>query len=171
MRRSAGVSRVAAGLALLLALPWLGCGGSGGSSPTDPAVAREVEIEFLSFDLVNRARRDEGVGTELVFDARLAEVARAHSEAMRDQGFFDHVDPAGHDFGFRLRQGGVVFTVAGENLAQVANSGDPAAVAHRGFLNNPAHRTNVLDPRFTHGGVGVAHRAGTYWVTQLFVRR
>lgn len=171
MSQGFGLSRVAAGMALFAALPWLACGGSGGSSPTDPGVGRETEIEFLSLDLVNQARRDEGAGPELVFDSRLAEIARAHSVAMRDQGFFAHVDPAGHDFAFRLRQGGVVFTVAGENLAQVANSANPAAVAHRGFLSNPAHRTNVLDSRFTHGGVGVAHRAGTYWVTQVFVQR
>lgn len=168
VRRAAGSLSL---LVLVLALPWAGCGGSGGGSPTDPAGHRETEIEYLSLDLVNQARRGEGVEPQLAFDARLVDVARAHSEAMRDQGFIDHVDPSGHDFGHRLRQAGVTYTVAGENLAVVTDSGDPAHFAHRGFLGNPAHRANMLDRRFTHGGVGVAYRDGTYWITQLFVRR
>lgn len=162
---------VAALGALTLALPWLACGGSGGGSPTDPGGMRNTEVEYLSLDLVNRARQDEGLESQLVYDASLSEVARAHSRAMRDQGFFAHTDPQGHGFSYRLQQGGVVYTVAGENLAMVTNSPDPAGTAHRGFLDNPVHRSNLLDPRFTHGGVGVVHRDGTYWITQLFVRR
>ena len=170
-RRGFGAACVLA-LLSLSALPWLGCGGgSGGGSPTDPAVTYDVEVEYLSLDLVNRTRRDEGVGSELIFDQRLADVARAHSLAMRDRGFFAHVDPEGHDFAFRLREGGVAYTVAGENLALVSETGNPAAVAHQGFLDNPVHRANVLDGRYTHGGVGVVHRGRTYWITQLFVRR
>jgi uncharacterized protein YkwD len=161
----------ACGMLLALSVPWLGCGGSGGGSPTDPGVTHETEIEFLSFSLINQARRDQGIDPPLIFDARLSDIARTYSEAMRDQGFFAHVDPAGHDAGYRLQQAGVIYSVVGENLARVDNSGDPAAFAHNGFLNNPPHRANMLDPRFTRAGVGVARRGGTYWITQLYVRR
>lgn len=155
--------------AVLLALA--ACGGSdGGSSPTDPGFAPPAQVEAQSFQLVNRARADEGL-PPLAQDPRLGEIARTYSAAMRDRDFFSHVDPEGNDFVDRLRQGGVVFTAAGENLALVTNSGDPAGFAHEGFLRNPEHRRNILDGNLTHAGVGVAREGGTYWITQLFVRR
>lgn len=149
----------------------LSCGGSAGS-PTDPGMpgVAEAEIEYFSFELVNRARGQEREG-ELTHDATLADVARLHSRRMRDRGFFSHVDPDGKGFSDRLRQAGVHVTVAGENLAIVEGSDSPASTAHRAFLNNPGHRANMLDGRFTHGGVGVARRGDSYWITQLFVRR
>jgi uncharacterized protein YkwD len=147
------------------------CGGSA-SSPTDPGPpgVAEAEVEYFSFELVNRARGQEGAG-ELSYDDTLSEVAREHSRRMRDDGFFAHVDPNGNDFSDRLRQAGVHVMVAGENLAIVEGSGSPASNAHRAFLNNPGHRANLLDGRFTHGGVGVARRGDSFWITQLFVRR
>jgi uncharacterized protein YkwD len=146
------------------------CGGSSGS-PTDPGGASVAQVEAQSFALVNQARQAEGVQPQLVHDPRLDEVARAYSEAMRDRGFFSHVDPEGHDFVFRLQQGGIGFRAAGENLARVMNASDPAAFAHQLFLENPAHRANILDPRLTDAGVGVAREGRTYWITQLYIRR
>jgi uncharacterized protein YkwD len=156
---------LAAAAALLAA-----CGGSGGS-PTDPGGASVAQVEAQSFALVNQARQAEGVQPQLVHDPRLDDVARAYSEAMRDRGFFSHIDPEGHDFVFRLQQGGIGFRAAGENLARVMNASDPAAFAHQLFLENPEHRGNILDPRLTHGGVGVAREGRTYWITQLYIRR
>ncbi|HEX6200924.1 MAG TPA: CAP domain-containing protein [Thermoanaerobaculia bacterium] len=130
----------------------------------------EAEVEYFSFELVNRARGQEGSG-ELSYDDTLSAVAREYSRRMRDGGFFSHVDPQGQSFSDRLRQAGVHVTVAGENLAIVEGSGSPASNAHRAFLDNPGHRANILDGRFTHGGVGVARRGDSYWITQLFARR
>lgn len=158
---------VAAAALLLLA----GCGGSGSDSPTDPGPRSEAEVEALSFDLVNQARGEEGVGPVLAWNEAVAAVARAHSRDMRDRGFFSHVDPEGDDFTDRLREAGIPFTAVSENLARVTDAQNPAAFAHERFLQNPAHRGNILDPRFTHAGVGVARRGSTYWITQLFVRR
>lgn len=156
-----------AAAALLLAA----CGGSdGGTGPTDPGFVSPAQVEAQSFQLVNQTRADEGI-PQIVPDARLADIARAYSAEMRDRGFFSHVDPEGDDFVDRLRAGGVVFTAAGENLAMVTDSGDPAGFAHAGFLRNPEHRRNILDANLTHGGVGVAREDATYWITQLFIRR
>lgn len=159
---------VAAAALLVLAS---GCGGSGGGSPTDPGPRSEPEVEALSFDLVNQTRSDEDAGPALAWNEAVAAVARAHSRDMRDRGFFSHVDPEGDDFTDRLREAGIPFTAVSENLARVSDAPNPAAFAHERFLQNPAHRGNILDPRFTHAGVGVARRGSTYWITQLFVRR
>jgi len=171
MRKSASRELLVFGLALSgLVLFFAACGGSGGS-PTDPGGASVAQVEAQSFALVNQARQAEGVQPQLVHDARLDEVARAYSEAMRDRGFFSHIDPEGHDFVFRLQQGGIGFRAAGENLARVMNASDPAAFAHQLFLENPEHRGNILDPRLTDAGVGVAREGRTYWITQLYIRR
>lgn len=149
------------------------CGGGSGGSPTDPGGAglSPAQIEFQSFELMNQARASEGVQPQLSFDPELSELARAYSTAMRDRGFFSHIDPEGHDFVFRLDAAGVAFSAAGENLALVTNSGDPARFAHDRFLENPEHRANILDRRLTRAGVGVARQGSTYWITQLFIRR
>lgn len=160
--------RLVSAVALLLLVA---CGGSGGGSPTAPGARSESEVEALSFDLVNRTRSDERVGPALAWDEAVAAVAREHSRDMRDRGFFSHVDPEGDDFADRLRDAGIPFTGVSENLARVTDAPNPAAFAHERFLENPAHRANILDPRFTHAGVGVARRGSTYWITQVFVRR
>ena len=36
------------------------------------------------------------------------------------------------------------------------------------FMNSPVHRENILNRRFTHVGIGVAHVNGAYWVTVTF---
>ena len=128
----------------------------------------EAEVEALSFNLINRDRRENGL-PELVFDAQIANVARAHSTDMRDRDYYGHSDPQGHNFDDRLNQAGVSFAISGENLALVSNMGDPASAANSEFLNHESHRENLLNPRFTRGGVGVARSGGKYWITQNFI--
>jgi Cysteine-rich secretory protein family len=53
---------------------------------------------------------------------------------------------------------GLAYDWAGENIAWnsgLADSYSPVR-AHEAFMGSPGHRANVLDPRFTHGGVGAA---------------
>lgn len=160
----------ASALLALAALLSASCGGGSGGSPTDPGVNPSLAaIEFLSFDLINEDRKANGVEPQLTFDSRLSDIARAYSEQMKDQGFFSHVDPQGHDVAYRLTAGGVVYTAADENLAQVTHTSDPARFANERFMGNPPHRANILDPRMRRAGVGVAFDGTTYWITQLFV--
>lgn len=156
---------------MLAGLAACGGGGSGGGlSPTDPGNPSEALVEALSLELVNEARRDAGLGL-LLGDAAIAEVARRHSEAMRDRGFFAHDDPEGMTFADRLHAAGIGFREAGENLAQVTDAPNPAAFAHDRLIQNPEHRANILNGNFDAGGVGVARRGSSYWITQVFVRR
>ena len=152
----------------LLALASSACG-AGGVGPTAPGLPSAAEVEAASFQLVNQARQTAGVRL-LVLDPGLSAIARAHSESMRDHGFFDHRDPTtGKTFTDRLRDGGQTFHTAGENLAMVANAGDPAGFAHTQLLASPEHRADMLNPSFNRVGLGVARSGSTYWITQLFV--
>lgn len=154
---------------LLLAVSGLACSGS---SPTSPGSggASALSVEASSHARINQARRTEGK-PDLLLDPVLTEVARAYSRRMRDEGFFGHQDPSGSGLVDRLRAAGVSFSLAGENLAHVDGASNPAAAAHDLLMSNPAHRGNILDARYTEVGIGVAESGGTYWMTQIFLRR
>lgn len=144
-------------------------GGGGGSSPTAPGPPSVAQVENGSFVLLNQARATAGLPA-LQLDPALSAIARAHSEAMRDRGFFDHRDPTtGKTFTDRLRDGGQAFRTAGENLAMLTNAADPAGFAHSNLFASPEHRADMLNPTFDRVGVGVAQAGNSYWLTQLFV--
>ncbi len=146
------------------------CSGGGGDSPTNPTGFSLGEVEFLSFDLANNARKDHALESLTGPDNLVAAVARAHSESMRDEGFFGHSGSSG-GLRDRLRAAGVEFVAAGENLAKVSGVGDPAGSAHSLFLNSSDHRNVMLDSRFELAGVGVARNGDTYWLTQIYIQR
>lgn len=162
------MKRISVLLTPLALLFFAACGG-GSSSPTEPSAVSPFQVESQSTGLVNQARSSEGVSPELSQDQLIAQVAREHSTAMRDKGFFSHVDPDGMRLRDRLRAAGVSFRSAGENLAQVDGSSDPAGQAHGMLMGSASHRENILGRRFEMIGVGVAKQGGTYWITQIFV--
>lgn len=117
-------------------------------SPETLSVDEAAEAEMR--DLVNRERTAHGL-QPLEHDPSLVPVARTHSRDMWRRGYFSHVDPDGDDPFDRMREGAVRFRQAGENLALARTT----ALAHRGLMNSPAHRRNILRPAFTRIGVGV----------------
>lgn len=154
-------------LALGAILMLVGCSGDS-RGPTAPAEIAPALVESESGSLVNELRLERQL--DLVsFDPLLADIARAHSEAMRDRGFLGHSGPSGQSLRARLRAAGVAFRSAGENLAQVQSAPNPAGEAHAQLLESPGHRENMLDPRFRLVGVGVASEGDTYWITQILL--
>jgi uncharacterized protein YkwD len=112
--------------------------------------------------LVNAERAAAGCAA-VVADAELAGVARAHSEDMRDRGFFDHVNLEGLDPFDRADQAGV--DASAENIAR---GQDDAAAVMESWMDSPAHRANILNCSLTRLGVGIAEGGGGPWWTQLF---
>lgn len=64
-----------------------------------------------------------------------------------------------------MRRGKLRFAAAGENLAL----GRTLPMAHKGLMDSPGHRANMLRPAFGRVGIGIADR-GRYglMVTQNF---
>jgi uncharacterized protein YkwD len=154
---------------LFLALLAGGCDSS--LSPTSPSIGKTPsELEFQLLQLTNTARSSADVEPPLTPDPGLSEIARSHSVAMRDQGFFGHVGPDGKNLRQRLEQAGFDFSRAAENLAQVTNVTDPANFAYELLMDSEGHRANILDPRFTLVGIGVVRSGETFWITQIFLR-
>jgi uncharacterized protein YkwD len=138
-----------------------GSGSGTGMSAAEDAYAREV------LRLVNVERANVGLGA-VAWDDQLAAVAYGHSVDMQARGFFDHVNPSGQGPGERLVAAGVTGLLAwGENIAY--GQPTPADVMAT-WMGSTGHRDNILNPGFTHLGVGV-HAPGPIWWTQLFGTR
>jgi uncharacterized YkwD family protein len=116
-------------------------------------------------DLVNQERLKAGL-KPLAVDYRLVRLARLKSQDMVDKGYFGHYSSTyGSPFDM-MKGAGVQYRYAGENLA-----GAPTvARAHSALMNSPGHRANILNPDFTHVGIGVVS-GGPYgkMFTQMFV--
>lgn len=147
----------------------MACGSGGGDSPTEPRILDVASVENQSFQLINGARSEEGVA-QLAFDVELGRIAREHSEDMRDRGFFGHKDPDGNGLRKRLKAHGLAFSAAGENLALVSDSSNPAGLAHQQLMASPEHRDVMLAGRFVRAGVGVARAGDNFWITQIYLK-
>jgi uncharacterized protein YkwD len=108
------------------------------------------DLEKRMLDLVNRERQAQGLPT-LAPDPELTEVARRHSADMFARGYFAHDTPEGNSPFDRMRDSGVRFITAGENLALAPT----IEVAHTGLMNSPGHRANILRREFGRVGIGV----------------
>lgn len=122
------------------------------------------DLEARMLDMVNAERTAQGL-RPLQADPALAEVARAHSRDMFARSYFSHTSPEGQAPFDRMRQAGVTYLVAGENLALAQT----LPSAHQGLMNSPGHRANILLPRYGRVGIGVLD-GGRYglMVTQNF---
>jgi uncharacterized protein YkwD len=141
-----------------------------------PGVRHLAEVEDLVFAMTNQARRANGLAP-LIKDEELRHVARAYSNDMLVRRFFDHTTPDGVSFDERIsdRYPHRV-RIMGENIwfASGYSLGKVQQVAQEivdDWMSSPGHRENILDPRFTHLGVGVSARHQTIRATQEFVGR
>jgi uncharacterized protein YkwD len=109
-----------------------------------------ADLEVKMLDLVNEERKKARL-SPLVADEQLRQLARAHSNDMLARGYFSHITPDGQDPFDRMRKAGIHFNTAGENLAFAAT----LAIAHRGLMESPGHRANILRPSFGKIGIGI----------------
>lgn len=118
-------------------------------------------------ELVNAERAKNGLNA-LQLDSALSKVAEAHSKDMATRNFFSHTNPDGLSPFDRIKNAGISYRTAGENIA--AGQKTPEQVVE-GWMNSEGHRKNILNASFTKMGLGyVKANSGysTYW-TQLFI--
>ena len=97
---------------------------------------------------------------------RLVSLARQKSQDMITNNYFGHQSPTyGSPFDM-MKKAGVTYRTAGENLAGAST----VQQAHSGLMNSSGHRANILNPNFTHIGIGMVRggRYGAMW-TQMFI--
>ena len=124
-----------------------------------------VEQEIVR--LVNIERSKHGL-KPLAHNWELARVARYKSMDMRDQGYFSHQSPTyGSPFEM-MRDFGISFRMAGENIAAGQRTAESVVAA---WMNSEGHRKNIMHTSFSQIGVGyVSGGAMQHYWTQLFIR-
>jgi uncharacterized protein YkwD len=108
------------------------------------------DLEAKMVNLVNEERVKRGF-KPLAPDPELKRVAINHSKDMFARGYFSHYTPEQKDPFDRMREAGVKFSAAGENLALAQT----LEIAHTGLMNSPGHRDNILRPNFGRIGIGI----------------
>lgn len=135
-----------------------------GAAGADTAASdglNETAIERAIHDRINEVRAERGLRRLAAAD-RLSTSAREHSGRMADRGELDHSDLdtqyacgyAGENIAYTYARGEVT-TESGT----VNYHGNETAIGHglvRQWMQSVQHRQNILDPRFTGEGIGVA---------------
>ena len=133
-------------------------------APAAPAAAADsrtpAEIRDRVEYLINRDRARYGL-RRLRVSSRVQYYATDHARRMAAAGTIFH-DLTG------LRSESLVGATSwGENVGMTTAS-DAARHAHSLFMSSTGHRANILKPRWTHMGIGVAKRNGRTFIVQRF---
>ena len=129
-----------------------------------PVVGCDDPVEQEVIMHANAARASVGLGP-LSCDPDMTRAARLHSQDMCDRGYFSHNSLDGRSPFDRMRDEGVTFRTAGENIA----AGQPTASSvHQSWMNSTGHRANILNGSFGRIGVGYAPCGGSPRWTQNF---
>jgi len=153
--------------------------GSGGSSSaktpsaTPPATSTPKTTVELSAEerqlltLINNERAKAGLAA-LQVDPELMKVARTKANDMVQNNYFSHYSPTyGSPFDM-MRQFGISFKAAAENIA--GNSTIQGAV--NAWMNSSGHKANILNGSYNYTGIGIArsNKYG-YVFVQMFIKK
>ena len=122
--------------------------------------------ETKMLEYINNERAKAGVGP-LKMDFDLARLAKLKSQDMVDKNYFSHTSPTyGSPFEM-MNSYGIKYRTAGENIARNSTMSN----AHTALMNSEGHRNNILNPNFTHIGIGIVKNqiSASITVTQMFI--
>jgi uncharacterized protein YkwD len=148
-----------------------------GALSRSSGIQHPKELEHRILQLTNEARHKNGLPA-LDWDKDLALKAREKSDDMLINNYFSHTNPAGKTLKDRFQDEKPasirnIFRI-GENIymgARLDYSTDiktQARLIVDGWMTSPGHRRNILDPNYTHIGVGVAAKDKMCYATQVF---
>jgi len=166
-------------LAITLYLPmaWGQVRTKSGALSRSSGIIHPKELEQRIFQLTNEARRRNHL-PPLDPDNGLALKAREKSDDMLRKNYFSHTSPDGKTFQDRIqeekpasvrtafRMGENIYM--GNRLDYSVDVKTQARLIVDGWMTSPGHRRNILDPNYTHLGVGVAAKDKMCYATQIF---
>jgi len=129
--------------------------------PTNEQASVEQEV----VKLVNAERAKAGLPS-LKEDWELSRVAKYKSQDMHDKNYFDHTSPTYGTPFTMMKNFGITYKSAGENIAKGQKSATEVVNA---WMNSEGHRANILNKNYTHIGVGFV-QDGNYW-SQMFIQK
>lgn len=123
--------------------------------------------ETKAFQLLNADRAANGLPA-LKVNMSLVRLAENYAQDMINRKYFSHYNPEGQSPFDRMKQAGISYRYAGENLAINTN----VTTAEKAFMNSSGHRANILSPNYTEVGVGVRYDStGSAYVVQEFIAK
>ena len=144
-------------------------GNNAGDSAENGSEGRQAESTQAEaiLKLLNQERSKAGVPALKLSD-KLTNIAYTKAKDMADKNYFSHESPTyGSPFDM-LKQFGVSYSYAGENIAAGQKTAEEVM---NSWMNSSGHRQNILNKNYTELGVGF-YRGGQYgteWV-QLFIK-
>ena len=133
-----------------------------GTSATPDQTAVMSALEQEACRLINAQRASHGLPA-LNIDTSLSVSARVKSKDMKTNQYFSHTSPTyGSPFQM-MKQLGISYRSAGENIAMGYRSAEAVVQA---WMASATHRANILSNNYSTMGIGYADG---YW-TQWFIR-
>ena len=136
------------------------------SGPNEIPDSTNNHFELKVLELVNIERNKNGL-SNLTLSENLSNVARMHSRDMYDRSFFNHTNPDGLSPFDRMKNYGISYKAAAENIA-VGQSTPEQVVSS--WMNSDGHRKNILNPSYNKIGIGYYNSGAGYvhYWTQCF---
>lgn len=143
------------------------------STPSEPDTTPDTtpdsdnSIENLSYveqvvALVNEERAKEGLDP-VTLDSQISAAAQVRAKEAAQS--FSHTRPDGSSCFTALKEAGISYRGAGENIAYGQST--PAAVM-QAWLNSSGHRANIMNAKYTKIGVGYTVINGVAYWSQFF---
>jgi uncharacterized protein YkwD len=129
-------------------------------------LAATSSLEQSVHNQINQYRQEQNF-PPLAFDETIADQARLHSAAMANVGSISHngFDGRAAALGKTIEYSGVA-----ENVASNQGFSDPGLIAIKSWISSPKHHKTMVG-NFDLTGVGVVEKGGSYYFTQIFVRK
>jgi uncharacterized protein YkwD len=125
-------------------------------TPSTTTAWNQSAAEGTLWQLLNGTRANNGLRV-LKQSGTMVSLARWRSKDMIQRDYFSHdVLGSGYQVYHWYDLNGVNYKLGGENIGWnngYSDADSPVAI-HNGFMNSPGHRANILNPVWTHGGVG-----------------
>ena len=112
--------------------------------------------------IVNSERASNGL-SPLKYSDELSEAALVRAREI--QSAFSHTRPNGSSCFTAIKEAGISYTTAGENIAYGQRT--PEEVMNS-WMNSSGHRANILGSNYEYIGIGVTYKNGTYYWSQFF---
>ncbi|TWH46852.1 CAP domain-containing protein [Sporomusa sp. KB1] len=140
---------------------------TGSTSQTTTTTSGLTADEAKAFQLLNADRAANGLPA-LKINMSLVRLAENYGQDMINRNYFSHYNPEGQSPFDRMKQAGISYSAAGENLAINSN----VTAAEKAFMSSSGHRANILNSNYTDVGIGVrTNTAGSVYVVQEFIKK
>ena len=135
-----------------------------GNMNSELLAAETYNTQSSLLDEINKVRQDNEIAP-LKPNTLLDKVATQQAIQLQRIGRLTHYGEKQEPLGLRLTNQGYLYKACAENLASGQATERQVVTT---WLNSSGHRDNMLEPIYTHAGIGtIQSKSGPYWVLIL----